>query len=107
VPAIGEFEGEIEARAGLLDRQPGLEFGEVDIGHGGGSGMYRDCLNCTFRVGPVWGVEHMDVGERLELRKSRLDLAQDTHDLDLGESALLHSESPRSGGRENSTHDPR
>jgi hypothetical protein len=34
-------------------------------------------------------------------------MMQDLHNLGLGESALLHSESPRSGSRENSTHKPR
>jgi hypothetical protein len=62
VLAVGVLEGEIEARHGLLDRQPSFELGEVDIGHGGGSGMYNDCMYCTVRVGPTGGVVHMAVG---------------------------------------------
>jgi hypothetical protein len=58
VLAVGVLEGEIEARDGLLDWQPGLELGEVDEGHEDSFGMYNDSMYCTARLGPSDGVIH-------------------------------------------------
>ena len=56
---------------------------------------------------PVGQRHHAVLTTQLGQGHTALSLAQDDHDLGLGESALLHMEYSRSGRRENSTHEPR
>ena len=62
--AVSLFELEAKERNGLGDREPGLQLGEVDIGHVDNSSMYGFHMYYTAGMDPISGVMNMSKGEK-------------------------------------------